>query len=387
LNQDPSPTTDASTPAVEAHVEWLEGGAQRSARFRSETLAKAPLRVVVADDRMKADDAYHMACEGTAMLWRGDFQNARQLLNAMARRADKKTPRTPANPKESFLFHRQAQAQRARTLGMLLIEVGADQQVALRRAPDLATATTEALGTLSEPCIVSLRELLGMVGAHEWRRTGIEIKALAARIHPHYGVFAPIRNEYLDLVATAPWADAKTAFDIGTGTGVLAMILARRGVEKVVATDNEPRALVCARDNIERLGYSDRIDVQAADLFPSGTADLVVCNPPWLPARPSSALERAVFDPKSRMLLGFLKGAAAHMTKSGEAWLILSDLAERLELRSREELLLAIEQAGLRVVGRIDTRPTHKKARTGDDAIGAARAGEVTSLFRLGHRF
>jgi SAM-dependent methyltransferase len=371
---------------VDAEVTWTEDGEQHVARFHSETLAKAPNKVVVADDRLTADDAYHFACEGMAMLWRGDFQNARQLLNAMARRADRKPPRSPSSPGESFLFHRQAQAQRARTLGMLLIEVGVDHQVALRRAPDLAAACSEALGPLSAPCIVSLRELLGMIGAHEWRRTGVEVKALAGRIHPHYGVFAPIRSEYVDLVARLPFAEPELAFDIGTGTGVLALILARRGVKHVVATDNEPRAIACARENIERLGFSERIEVLQTDLFPAGKADLLVCNPPWLPARPSSSLERAVFDPKSRMLLGFLNGAAAHLKQDGEAWLLLSDLAERLELRSRDELLTAIDRAGLRVLDRIDTRATHKKAREGNDLLAAARAGEVTSLFRLGHK-
>ncbi len=371
---------------IDAQVTWNEGGEQRVARFHSETLAKAPTRVVAADDRLTADDAYHFACEGTAMLWRGDFQNARQLLNAMARRADRKPPRTPGSPSESFLFHRQAQAQRARTLGMLLIEIGVDHQVALRRAPDVAAACSEALGPLEAPCIVSLRELLGMIGAHEWRRTGVEVKALAARIHPHYGVFAPIRNEYVDLVARLPFAEPELAFDIGTGTGVLALILARRGVKQVVATDNEPRAIACARENIERLGFADRIEVHNTDLFPEGKADLLVCNPPWLPARPSSSLERAVFDPKSRMLLGFLGGAAAHLKPDGEAWLLLSDLAERLGLRSRDQLLAAIDDAGLRVLDRIDTKATHKKAREGNDLLAAARAGEVTSLFRLGHK-
>jgi hypothetical protein len=32
--------------------------------------------VVIADDQMTANDAYGLACQGTALLWRGDFQNA-----------------------------------------------------------------------------------------------------------------------------------------------------------------------------------------------------------------------------------------------------------------------------------------------------------------------
>ena len=65
-------------------------------------------------------------------------------------------------------------------------------------------ACTEAYGAAARPRCASLRELLGLIGAHEWRKNGVEIPALGARIHPHYGVFAPVRSEYVELVAEAP---------------------------------------------------------------------------------------------------------------------------------------------------------------------------------------
>ena len=111
-------------------ISWVEGGATQSARWQSEAGVAAPKRVLIADDTINADTAYRFACEGTAMLWRGDFHNARQLLQAMARRCDqkkssKKTKQAPApaDLKQAFNLHRVAQAQRARVLGMLLIEV------------------------------------------------------------------------------------------------------------------------------------------------------------------------------------------------------------------------------------------------------------------------
>jgi methylase of polypeptide subunit release factors len=82
----------------------------------------------------------------------------------------------------------------------------------------------------------------------------------------------------------------------------------------------------------------------------------VVCNPPWLPARASSPIERAVYDEGSRMLKGFLAGLASHLSPGGEGWLILSDLAEHLGLRSRAELMTWIAEAGLTVLGKLDTR-------------------------------
>jgi methylase of polypeptide subunit release factors len=154
----------------------------------------------------------------------------------------------------------------------------------------------------------------------------------------------------------------------------------------VVATDQDPRALACARENIERLGLSERVQIVQADLFPEGRAPLVVCNPPWVPARPSSPIEHAVYDPDSRMLRGFLNGLAAHLEPGGEGWLILSDLAEHLGLRPRSELLAMIDAAGLKVIGRIDIRPQHPKATDDADPLHAARSAEVTSLWRLAVR-
>src|SRR5439155_3977036 len=223
------------------------------------------------------------------------------------------------------------------------------------------------------------------IGAHEWRKKGVAIPALGQRIHPHYGVFSPVRGEYVGLVADAPLPrlTPSLAFDIGTGTGVLAAVLAQRGIQRVIATDQDPRALSCARDNLARLKLAHQVELLETDLFPPGRAPLVVCNPPWLPARPSSAIEYAIYDPDSRMLRGFLGGLAAHLAPGGEGWLILSDLAEHLGLRPRAELMAMIETAGLKVLGRIDVRPQHPKASDASDPLHAARAAEVTSLWRL----
>lgn len=367
-------------------LHWTEDGVAHSARWQSVSDVPPPRRVVVADDRMAADAAYRLVCEGTALLWRGDFHNARQLLQALARRVDRKPRKPAATLTDAFHQHRQAQAQRARVLGMLLLPVDADYTIPLRRAPDVAEACREAYGPATAdagPFVVSLRELQGLIGAHEWRKKGVAIPALEGTIHPHYGVFSPVRGEYVDLVAKAPLPRTRVAFDIGTGTGVLAALLARRGLAKVIATDQDPRALACARENLERLGLEKRVELQQVDLFPPGKAGLIVCNPPWVPARPSSPLEHAVYDPDSRMLKGFLAGLADHLEPHGEAWLILSDLAEHLGLRTREELLALIASAGFEVITHLDARPRHGKASDADDPLHAARSKEVTSLWRL----
>jgi methylase of polypeptide subunit release factors len=377
-------------------VYWGEGGQQCAALWQSENSIPPHKRIVIADDTLTADDAYRLACGGTAMLWRGDFQNAKQLLQALARRVDKpskKSKRAQGAKKtalDNFNLHRLSQSQRARILGMVLIPCNNDHSISLRRAPDISQACLEAYGAVSESYVVSLRELLGVIGAHEWRKQGVLILANGEeelRIHPHYGVFSPIRGEYIELVRHAPLPKCllqdSLVFDIGVGTGVLSVVLAKRGVQKIIATDQDGRALACAQENIDRLGLTAQIKSVKAHLFPQGKAGLIICNPPWLPARPSSPLEHAIYDPESQMLKGFLGGLKNHLITDGEGWLILSDLAEHLGLRARDELLKWIEQAGLMVASRVDIKPKHKKVFEQTDMLHLARAAEVTSLWRL----
>jgi SAM-dependent methyltransferase len=382
-------------------ITWQENGELRRARWRSEARAAPPATVLPVDDTLTANAAFKLVGEGTALLWRGDYHNARQLLQALSRRVDRparvQTPRAgtppppPADARTLFFRHRESQARRATLLGRLLLPFEADHTLPLRRAPDVRAAVDEAWGPPDgDASVASLRELQGLVGAHEWRKKGVEVPALGGRIHPHFGVFSPVRGEYVGLVAKAPFPPAakgaapELAFDIGTGTGVLAALLAKRGVRRVVATDTDPRALACAKENAARLGVATQVELVAADMFPEGRAPLVVCNPPWVPAPVNAAIERAVYDPDSAMLRAFLAGLAAHLAPGGEGWLILSDFAEHLGLRTRDELLAWIAQGGLRVVARLDTRPVHPKSGDPGDPLFAARAKETTSLWRLG---
>ena len=83
------------------------------------------------------------------------------------------------------------------------------------------------------------------------------------------------------------------------------------------------------------------------------------------------------------MLRGFISGLAAHLEQGGEGWLVLSDIAEHLGLRTRDELLAAFAAAGLQVIARMDVKPHHPKVSDATDPLHAARAAEITSLWRL----
>lgn len=371
-------------------VAWTAAGQACHARWRSEAGLPPPQDIVTVDDTLAVAEALRLIRAGKALLWQGDWPNARHFLQALTRRVDRQLAgspgKTPRSAGEAFTRHRQLQGERAGLLAALLVPLSADGSLPLRRAQDVGAACREVFGDDIGDSILALRELLAVVSAHEWRKKGVAVPVLGGSIQPHYGVFSPLRGEYLDLLAQAPLPDDRArAFDIGTGSGVIAALLARRGIARVIATDCDRRALACAAENIDQLGLTAQVEVVEADLFPPGQAPLIVCNPPWLPAQPSSPVEYAVYDPDSRMLRGFLAGLAAHLTPGGEGWLIISDIAEHLGLRSRDTLLGWIAAGGLRVADRLDIRPRHPKSRDQSDPLHAARAAEVTSLWRLRH--
>jgi methylase of polypeptide subunit release factors len=379
--------TDASA------IRWREGGTTRSGSWLSPG-APAPSKLGAAGDATTAAEALARARRGEALVYAGDYRNARQLLAAMGRRLSRAAPRArgarpaPGGPAEAWAEERERRRLEHETLGRVVVPVEAGFRVPLSRAPNVGEALEEALGAAAAlPGLLPLRDLLGMIGAHEWRRRGVDIAALGARVHPHYGVYAPVRGEYVDLVAhaAAEWpAAGRRVIEVGTGTGVLAFVLARAGAS-VVATDAEPRAVACARENAARLGLAGRVAVVEADLYPAtgGTADLVVSNPPWLPGEAYGPLDRAVYDPGGRFLERLVAGLPAHLAPGGEAWLVLSDLAELLGLRARDHVAALAGAAGLRIADVREARPSHPRASDPGDPLHAYRAREVTRLYRL----
>src|SRR5690349_10926906 len=75
-------------------VTWRDGAAQRRAAWWSETVP-LPARAGAADDRTTADAAFRRARSGEALVYGGDWHNARQLLAAMGRRLVRPRPREP----------------------------------------------------------------------------------------------------------------------------------------------------------------------------------------------------------------------------------------------------------------------------------------------------
>lgn len=351
--------------------------------WRSESDEPPPAKLGHAGDRLNAQAALKRV-KGEHLLYEGDFRNAKQLLAAMGRKVN--GGRRPENRSalEEFRAERAARLREHETLSRIVVKLDPKYRLAeLKNAPDVAEACTALWGPVTLPTIVPLKALIGMLGAAEWHRKGLTVRGLPGKLHPRYGVFLPTRSEYVDLLLDAPDPEGKRVFDLGTGTGVLSFLLLQRGAAKAVGTDIDPRAIACAVENAQRLGFASRFEAKELTLFPEGRADLVVSNPPWIPEPPKNRIDRAVFDEGNAFLEGFLSGLAAHLSPGGEGWLLMSNLAELLGLRAAGFLAERIVAAGFEVKWQKSTPAKHPKAHDPDDPLHAARSREITTLFCL----
>lgn len=366
---------------------------QQRLEWRQENLLKPPLKAQTCQAG-NANALLQTARAGVASVWTGDFHQAKQLLAAMKKRLNAKKqsnmPSAPLNSQQRahlFHTHRMKMAQNSRLLNMLAVRVRPHLQLDLPRSPDVREALLDVYGEdNTHDFLLPLQQLLGLIGAYEWHKKGVDVAALSDKIHVPFGVFSPLRGEYLDLLAQARLPERmQTAWDIGTGSGVIAALLAKRGVPVVHATDNNPCALACAKHNAQRLGLIQHITFHQVDMFPVnvGQADLVVCNPPWLPAKPTSWIETALYDPEHQMLRTLLQQVGQYIRPQGELWLIMSDLAEHLGLRSPDGLSELFKQYRWQVLEVLHTPPKHSKAQDVQDPLAFARQKELTSLYRL----
>ena len=79
------------------------------------------------------------------------------------------------------------------------------------------------------------------------------------------------------------WLDAadlsgKTLIDYGCGSGVLAIAALKLGAARVIGVDNDAQALAASRDNAERNGVAEKMDLYLPEHFPQMQADALVAN-------------------------------------------------------------------------------------------------------------
>jgi methylase of polypeptide subunit release factors len=147
------------------------------------------------------------------------------------------------------------------------------------------------------------------------------------------GVFCPTLTHVSRLLLEyVSFQAEELVLDMFAGSGVFGIIAALHGA-RAVTVDNAPVAVACARENAERNGVADRVEVREGDLW-SGVQgaerfDVIVANPPLLPGEATAGLSAAIYDPGSRCTLDFIRGLHSHLKPGGRCYLVTSSVLER----------------------------------------------------------
>lgn len=232
--------------------------------------------------------------------------------------------------KSDFKAYRGKRSEFHEASNRLLVPVR-DNKIALEKSPDI--------GWLKElyPDIanfmLSFPQIQGLNSSWQWYLKGISYPGLNKKIHPYYGAYFPTRFEHLRLFYNwlKNYSGPKTAaIDVGTGCGVLSFQLLTQGFEKVIASDINSNSLISVSKSAEKFGFEDRLDILQSDLFDQidHKADLIVFNPPWLPAQSEiTGLDHAIYY-EPGLFERFFEQAHNHLKAEGTLVLLFSNLAQ-----------------------------------------------------------
>ena len=179
--------------------------------------------------------------------------------------------------------------------------------------------------------LIPLTDLLGMNGAWQWYKNGVTYPIPEQKLHPFYGVYFPSRTGH--LVMFDNWLSYnikkfRYALDIGTGCGILSLIMAKHGIEKIHATDINPNAVYSASLEFARIKMAERISVEKTSLFGSAreVSGLVVFNPPWIPGKCMNMMDRGIYYEKG-FFENFFREADKRMAPGSTMAIIFSSFA------------------------------------------------------------
>lgn len=236
----------------------------------------------------------------------------------------------PPLPPSAPHHERQRQRQRLRAAGLRLLAPIAEHRLALNGASPIGFLK-ELYPELSS-FYLPLLQVQELHGAFTRYTEGVRLAVLGHAVHPYYGTYAPTRTEHLELFAT--WLRQYTgprtrAIDVGTGCGVLALLLARAGFNQVVATDLNPNAVESVRRELPRLPGPPPIEPRRCDLLGDDRTptDLIVFNPPWIQGKAESLVESALyFEPG--LFERFFDQSLAALTPGGRLVLVFSTVLQ-----------------------------------------------------------
>ena len=233
--------------------------------------------------------------------------------------------------KENFKAYRETRTRYHHASNRLLVPIE-ENKIALKKSPEIGWL--EVLYPDMEDFLLTFPQVQGLNSSWQWYVKGIRYPGLEQKLHPFYGTYFPTRFDHLRLFWN--WlknysGPKNTGLDVGTGCGVLAFQLLNRGFDMVHAVDINPNAVISVRENAKKLGVENQLSVYMSDLFEhcDTKADLIVFNPPWLPAQKDlEGLDSAIYYERG-LFERFFEQAEKYLNSDGKVILLFSNLARK----------------------------------------------------------
>ena len=237
-----------------------------------------------------------------------------------------------AKSKQDFKAYRKTRTDFHDASNRLLVPIKKNL-IDLKRSPGIGWL--EILYPDMDKFLLPFPQVQGLNSSWQWYMKGISYPGLKMRIQPFYGTYFPTRFDHLRLFWN--WlkdysGPKNVAMDVGTGCGVLAFQLLSSGFEFVQAVDINPNAIISVEEDAKRFEFQGRLDVRQSDLFEKcdGKADLIVFNPPWMPAQKQrSGLDEAIYY-EPGLFERFFDQAGEYLQKEGKLVLLFSNLAKKV---------------------------------------------------------
>lgn len=279
---------------------------------------------------------------GKFILIEGVYNNGLILLHELRLHLNKTLPN------HSFKEQREFRNEYQKRSNLILLEVN-EHKLVVEKAPFIGWL--EKLYPELNNFILPFPQIQGLNSAWQWYKKGISIPVLRNKIHPYYGTYFPTRFEHLILFDN--WlkrykGDKKFAIDVGVGSGVLSLMIVKHGFQKVFATDTNSNAIIGLKEFMGETKLSRKIELDFAHLFGKWEkqTDLIVFNPPWLPA--SSDLDRndtAIYYDEN-LFPEFFKEAKKRLLPNGKLILLFSNLGQITDVTKIHPIEKELEEGG-----------------------------------------
>lgn len=237
-------------------------------------------------------------------------------------------------PNKTFKEQQAYRSEYHRLSNLVLLEV-INQSLSVGKSPTIGWL--KKLYPTNSHFFLTFPQIQGMNSAWQWYKNGVSIPVLRNKIHPYYGTYFPTRFEHLEVFDN--WlkryeGPKKSAIDVGVGSGVLSLQMMQHGFQKVYATDINPNAIVGLKKYMETTKLSRKIELDVGHLFGKWDkpTELIVFNPPWLPAlHDLDMLDKAIYY-QENIFPEFFAEAKKRLLPDGKLLFLFSNLAQLTEL-------------------------------------------------------